>query len=114
MRRKLRKYSSMVKTESAHSTASEQRNTATHFSTSSRTHPYSPAHVQNHSWFAPVNCENAIKPQTRNIKPSKYSRCFSSSVARLMNPSSTSTGHTATTKKMNIPAGEQACMRAFR
>ena len=104
----------MVNTESAHSTASEQRNVATHFSTSSRTHPYSPAHVQNQSRSAPVSCENAIRQQTKNIKPSKYSRCFSSSVARLMNPSSTSTGHTATTKKMNMPVGEQACRSAFK
>ena len=104
----------MVNTEIDHTTANEQRNAATHFSTSSRTHPLSPAHVQNQSWLAPASCENATSPHTRNISPSKYTSGFSSSVARLMNPYSVSTGHTTTAKKMNRPAGEQAFSNAFK
>ena len=102
----------MVNTESAHSTVREQRNAAAHLSTSSRTHPS--AQVQTQSLRAPQSCENAIRLQTRNITPSKYARRFSSSDARLMKPSSVSTGPAATVDKMNRPKGVHAARSAFK
>ena len=67
MRRKLRRYSSIVKTASVQTTDSAQRNIAAHFRTQSRTLP--PPKVQNQNIFAPDNCARATRAKTKNIIP---------------------------------------------
>ena len=101
IRRKFRRYSSIVKTESDQAVASAHRNIDAHFSTPSRTQP--PPHVQNHSGFAPLSCENATSPSTRNIAPCRYERWVSSSVARLMSLNCTTTGNTTMSAMTTMP-----------